>query len=347
MKCRQEILILVTVLVISMGLAGAAAAGKIQQELTGESTIENALKRGVLRVGMSTFVPWAMKDKTGKLIGFEIDVARQLAADMGVKIEFVPTKWAGIIPALLTGKFDVIIGGMSVRPDRNLKVNFTLPYDYAGQSIVANKKMAAGFSRLTDFNRPDVTIAARLGSTAADAANKYMPAAQKKFFDDEAQVIQEVVNGREHAAVAAAPLPAFQAIKYPDQLFLPITGTFTKEPIGFAVRKGDIDTLNFFNNWIAQQWRSGWLEERHNYWFATEEWADMVAVAAPGRTIVLSDRPTWGSGGLKLRTADNRAQVDNRFEGRLSRFEARIQRIILQHLFPGNTHAGVRSGGAE
>jgi V/A-type H+-transporting ATPase subunit E len=79
----------------------------------------------------------------------------------------------------------------------------------------------------------------------------------------------------------------------------------------------------------------------------SDEWADMVAVAAPGRTIVLSDRPTWGSGGLKLRTADNRAQVDNRFEGRLSRFEARIQRIILQHLFPGNTHAGVRSGGAE
>lgn len=79
----------------------------------------------------------------------------------------------------------------------------------------------------------------------------------------------------------------------------------------------------------------------------SDEWADMVAVAAPGRTIVLSDRPTWGRGGLKLRTADNRAQVDNRFEGRLSRFEARIQRIILQNLFPGDTHAGVRSGGAE
>jgi polar amino acid transport system substrate-binding protein len=225
---------------------------------------------------MSTFVPWAMKDKTGKLIGFEIDVARQLAADMGVKIEFVPTKWAGIIPALLTGKFDVIIGGMSVRPDRNLKVNFTRPYDYAGQSIVANKKMAAGFSRLTDFNRPDVTIAARLGSTAADAANKYMPAAQKKFFDDEAQVIQEVLNGRAHAAVASAPLPAFQAIKYPDQLFLPITGTFTKEPIGFAVRKGDFDTLNYFNNWIRVTEAKGWLAERKHYWFETKDWEDKI-----------------------------------------------------------------------
>ena len=53
------------------------------------------MKRGVLRVGMYTFVPWAMKDKTGKLIGFEIDVANRLAEDMGVKVEFVPTKWAG------------------------------------------------------------------------------------------------------------------------------------------------------------------------------------------------------------------------------------------------------------
>ena len=78
-----------------------------------------------------------------------------------------------------------------------------------------------------------------------------------------------------------------------------------------------------------------------------DEWQEMVAAAAPGRTIVLADRPTWGCGGIKLRTADNRAQVDNRFEGRLERFEARIQRVILQSLFPGDTHAGVRSGGAQ
>ncbi|MBW2434604.1 MAG: transporter substrate-binding domain-containing protein [Deltaproteobacteria bacterium] len=276
MQKQNWLLAITIILSIIMGLACLSSAGELQQQLVQESTVEQVIKRGTLRVGMSTFVPWAMKDKTGKLIGFEIDVARQLAADMGVKIEFVPTKWAGIIPALLTGKFDVIIGGMSVRPDRNLKVNFTLPYDYAGQSIVANKKMAAGFSRLEDFNRPDVTIAARLGSTAADAANKYMPAAQKKFFDDEAQVIQEVVNGRAHAAVASAPLPAFQAIKYPDQLFLPITGTFTKEPIGFAVRKGDFDTLNYFNNWIRVTEAKGWLAERKHYWFETKDWEDKI-----------------------------------------------------------------------
>ena len=276
MKKSKTLLALLIVLSVIGGIAGHALAGKLQQQLVQESTVEQVMKRGNLRVGMSTFVPWAMKDKTGKLIGFEIDVARQLALDMGVKIEFVPTKWAGIVPALLTGKFDVIIGGMSIRPDRNLKVNFTIPYDYAGQSIVANKKMAAGFTRLANFNRPNVIIAARLGSTAADAAKKFMPKAQKKLFDDEAQVIQEVVNGRAHAAVASAPLPAFQAIRYPDQLFLPVKETFTKEPIGFALRKGDFDTLNYFNNWIRVVEAKGWLAERKHYWFETKDWENLI-----------------------------------------------------------------------
>jgi polar amino acid transport system substrate-binding protein len=258
------------------GPAQFAKAANVQQELVDQSTVEKVIRRGILKVGMSTFVPWAMKDKTGKLIGFEIDVASQLAQDMGVKIEFVPTKWAGIIPALLTGKFDVIIGGMSIRPDRNLKVNFSIPYDFAGQSLVANKKLAAGFASLKDFDRPDVVISARLGSTAADAANKFLPKAEKRFFDDEAQVIQEVVNGRAYAAVASAPLPAFQALKYPDTLFMPFQGTFTKEPIGFAVRKGDYDTINYFNNWIRVTEAKGWLAERKHYWFETKDWESML-----------------------------------------------------------------------
>jgi len=276
MKRRGAFTLLLFTAILIIGLTGPATAGKLQQQLVQESTVETIMKRGTLKVGMSTFVPWAMKDKTGKLIGFEIDVATRLAEDMGVKVEFVPTKWAGIIPALLTGKFDVIIGGMSVRPDRNLKVNFTIPYDYAGQSLVANKKLAAGFSSLDDFNRADVVIAARLGSTAADAAKRFMPKAQKRFFDDESQVIQEVVNGKAHGAVASAPLPAFQAIKYADRLFLPFQGTFTKEPIGFALRKGDYDTLNYFNNWIRVTEAKGWLADRKQYWFETKDWETML-----------------------------------------------------------------------
>jgi len=231
-----KVSVIIVVLIISC--VSVSFAGKLQQQITKESSLEQALRRGVLRVGMSTFVPWAMKDKAGKLIGFEIDVATRLAKDMGIKAEFVPTKWAGIIPALLTGKFDVIIGGMGILPKRNLKVNFSVPYDHSGMSMVANKELAAGFTSLEDFNSPNVVLSVRLGATPVDAAKKYMSKAQLRMFDDESQAVQEVINGKAHAMVSSAPLPAFQALKYPEKLFLPLEGTFTKEPIGFAVPQG-------------------------------------------------------------------------------------------------------------
>lgn len=262
--------------VLIFTFVGVGIAGKLRQQLSQESTLEQVLRGDVLRVGMSTFVPWAMRDKTGKLIGFEIDVATRLAKDIGVKVRFVPTKWAGVIPALLTGKFDVIIGGMGILPKRNLKVNFSMPYDYSGMSIVANRELAAGFASLEDFNRPDVVLSVRLGATPVDAAKKHMPKAQLRMFDDESQAVQEVVNGKAHAMVSSAPLPTFQALKYPEKLFLPLQETFTKEPIGFAVRKGDFDTLNFFNNWIIVVTSEGWLKERKHYWFETKEWESRI-----------------------------------------------------------------------
>ncbi len=241
-----------------------------------ESIIETIQKQGVIRVGMSTFVPWAMKDKQGNLTGFEIDVARKLAQDMGVKIEFVPTAWSGIIPALLTGKFDVIIGGMGITPERNLKVNFTIPYDYSGMSMVANKNIAKDFSSLNDFNKKDVTIAVRMGTTAEQAARKHMPKATLKLFENESQALQELNLGRVHAVVSSAPMPVFHALKYPDKLFVPLKGNFTKEPIGFALKKGDIDALNYFNNWILNMQAQGFLQEKKAYWFESKDWEDLV-----------------------------------------------------------------------
>jgi len=143
-------------------------------------------------------------------------------------------------------------------------------------SLVANKKLAAGFKTLDDFNQPRVVISVRLGATPVAAVKKYMPKAELRQFDDESQAIQEVVNGRAHAMVASAPLPAFLALQYPERLFLPLQGTFTREPIGFAVRKSDFDTLNFLNNWITVVKAEGWLKERKHYWFETRDWEGLL-----------------------------------------------------------------------
>ena len=206
MNTKKSLLKAAMIVILVMGMTGLAFAADVRNSLTKESTLEQVLRRGTMRVGFSTFVPWAMKDKNGKLVGFEIDVATRLAQDMGVKVEFVPTKWAGIIPALLTGKFDVIIGGMGILPKRNLKVNFTIPYYFTGMSMVASKKLAAGFNSLEDFNQPNVTLAVRLGATPVEAAKKYMPKAQLRQFDDESQAYQELLNDRVHAVVGSKNL---------------------------------------------------------------------------------------------------------------------------------------------
>ena len=96
------------------------------------------------------------------------------------------------------------------------------------------------------------------------------------MFDNETQAYQELRNGNVYAVIGNAPRPAYEAVDYSETLFLPIEGTFTKEPIGFAMQKGDPDTLAFFNSWITTVHLEGWLQERHAYWFGTKDWLNQV-----------------------------------------------------------------------
>ncbi|MEI2741565.1 MAG: transporter substrate-binding domain-containing protein [Candidatus Competibacter sp.] len=273
---KRLLSLLTTALLASVLLSPLARAQNANQQIAADGVLETIKKRGSIKIGMSTFVPWAMRDKNGELIGYEIDVAKQLAEDMKVKAEFVPTAWDGIIPALLAGKFDLIIGGMSITPERNLTVNFTLPYANSGIHLVAHKELAAGFKSLSDFNKPEVVLAVRRGATPATAAKRLMPDATLRQFDEDALALQEVLNGKAHAFVTSTPTPAFEALKHPDKLFLPIAEPFVQGAEGFALRKGDPDALNFFNNWILLRQQDGWLKERHDYWFKRRDWAARV-----------------------------------------------------------------------
>ncbi|MCY4308882.1 MAG: transporter substrate-binding domain-containing protein [Rhodobacteraceae bacterium] len=245
-----------------------------------ESVLVEIQKRGVLKVGMSTFVPWAMRDKEGNLIGFEIDVAKKVAEDMGVEVEFVPTQWSGIIPALLAKKFDVIIGGMSITPQRNLTVNFTSAYANSGQQMAASIELAGDKSTLEDFNSSDVTISCRRGATPCTIAQKMFPKAEIRRFDDDTQAFQEVVNGNATATISGAPKPRVWTDDNPDKLFLPFEGeNLTRGNEAFALRKGDPDALNYFSNWILLRTDDGWLKETHDYWFKNRSaWIDMVSI---------------------------------------------------------------------
>lgn len=238
--------------------------------------VEDIAERGKLRVGLSSFKPWAMRGKSGEFVGFEPEVARALAADMGVELELVPTKWDGIVPALLAGKFDIIISGMFVTPARNLKMAFTLPYERSGLELAANRELAAGFAELDDFNRDDVVFALRRGAQPVQFVRENLPRAQIRQFDDDVSAQQEVINGRAHAFINAAPQPTFAALDHPEKLFLPLPGRLSTALQGMAIRPGEHDALNFLNNWIRVREESGWLQTRHDYWFKTRDWIHLV-----------------------------------------------------------------------
>jgi len=269
--------ILLIAFALTIATSAAPRAQDVPQQLTASSVVEEIKHRGVLRVGVSTFVPWSMRDTKGDLIGFEIDVANKVAADMGVKAEFTPTAWDGIIPALLAGKFDIIISGMSITPERNLTVNFTIPYAHSGQQLAANKKLAGGFKSLAEFNDPKVTITCRRGTSTCVAAQKVFPKVTLRQFDDDAQCLQEVLNGNAYAVITSAPKPRMWTLDHPDVLFMPSEENLTRSDEAFALRKGDPDALNFFDNWILFNTSNGWLEERHDYWFKGNAWKSQVA----------------------------------------------------------------------
>ena len=234
-------------------------------------------ERGSLRVGMSTFVPWAMRNKQGDLVGFEIDVAKRLAEDSGWKVEFVPTAWDGIIPSLLSKKFDVIIGGMSITEARAKSVLFTEPYSHSGVQLAANKELAEGFTQISDFDSRRVKIAARRGAFTIQVARETFPKAKVLQFDDDAQAFQEVLNGNAHAVIASSPKPEHEAIKNADTLFIPFEERLSKGNEAFAVRLGETDKAEFFNEWIKARTEDGWLKERYEYWFSTLDWQDQIA----------------------------------------------------------------------
>ncbi len=105
-----------------------------------ENRLDNILKNGELRVGISLFEPWAIQDDKGKLRGFEIDVANKVAEDMGVKVNYKVVPWSDIIGTLEKGQVDVIISGMAITPQRALKISFSTAYADSGIGLATHTK---------------------------------------------------------------------------------------------------------------------------------------------------------------------------------------------------------------
>lgn len=236
------------------------------------STLNKVLKSGVLRVGLEAgYMPFEMRDKKGDIIGFDVDLAAKMAEAMGVKLELVNTAWDGIIPALMTDKFDILMSGMTVTAERNLQINFVDSYVTVGQTLLIRPELAGKIKSYLDLNDPKYTVATKLGVTPNFTAQKMMPKAKLNLFETETEAFMEVVNGRADAFIYDLPMCAtFYAQNKGKVVFL--DKPFTFEPLAFAIRKGDPDFANWLNNWLRQIKGDGTYETIYNAWFKDDAW---------------------------------------------------------------------------
>ena len=256
-----------------VGFLFATSAFSADIDLAKKSTIEQIMKRGKLRVGFeSGYTPFEMTNKKGEFIGFDMDYARRLAKDMGVKFVPINTAWDGIIPALMTGKFDIIMGGMTITQERNLKVNFAEPYIVVGQTILINKKLKDKVLSYKDLNNPKYILTSRMGTTGEQAIKKYIPKATYKGFEAQVEAGLEVINGKADALVYDLPFCGFLYGSQGKGKTIFLSDPFTYEPLAWAINKGDPDFLNYLNNFLRQSKGDGFYDRMYKKWITGTKW---------------------------------------------------------------------------
>ncbi|RME37073.1 MAG: amino acid ABC transporter substrate-binding protein [Deltaproteobacteria bacterium] len=253
-------------LIIAIGLLAlplAATAG----------TLDEIQKRGTLRVGMEPgYMPFELTNKKGEIIGFDVDMAKRMAKAMGVKLELVSTAWDGIIPALITKKFDIIMSGMTLTQQRNLKINFAQPYIVIGQSILLKKELAGKVKSYKDLNDPKYTVGSKLGTTGEQATKRMIGKAKYISYETEQEGVLELVNGKIDAFVYDMPYNAAAFVQRGQGKIVHLDKPFTYEPLAWAVRKGDFDFINWLNNFLNQVKNDGTYDKIYAKWFKSDAW---------------------------------------------------------------------------
>jgi polar amino acid transport system substrate-binding protein len=232
-------------------------------------TLATVRQRGVLRVGIVQVPPMVMLDRQNRYVGFSVDIARRLAGDLGVQLEFVETWWSEVIPQLLERRSDVIITGLWLNLPRALVVNFTQPTAIEGLHLIASRPLAAQRRTQADFDAPGVKIAVSTDPVQQQAAKARFPRATLLVVEDDPLLV--LSEGRAQAAVVATLSAEAVVASAPRRWFLPTGEPLARTSAAMAVRKGDPDFLAVLNTWLDIQRENGWLAERVRHWATSTE----------------------------------------------------------------------------
>ena len=224
-----------------------------------ESKLEIIKKNGELRVGTTgDWDPMSMKDPaTNKYKGFDIDVMRELAKDLGVKVKFVPAEWKTIVAGITADRYDISTS-VTKTPKRAEVAGFTTTYYKYGTVPLVLKKNLNKFSTWNSLNNKNVTIATTLGTSQEEKAKEFFPKSKLNSVEAPARDFQEVLAGRADGNITSSTEANKLVIKYPQLAIVP-DGEKNPAFLAMMVPKGDDKWNNYVNDWIKKKKSSGFF----------------------------------------------------------------------------------------
>lgn len=253
-------------LVTGLIVLSIAGCGNASNQPAQQSTLAKVIASGTLKVAtILTLPPFGMKDASGNPEGFDVDVANALGKSLGVKVEITDVSGADRIPFLVTGKVDVIVGALTITPERAKTVAFTDHYVAAGAAILLGPKDSP-YNTFQDIIDAGKSVALAKGTTQDLALTATYPSLQIQRFDTTAAALLAVKQGQAAALVEDSNIVAYMAKQDHSMKIInnPATGV---EYYGIAVRPGDFDWYTYLNTWVANFNDSGQNAATYEKWF--------------------------------------------------------------------------------
>lgn len=251
--------------VFAAALSAVIVAGAAQAQA--QSRLRTVLDKGVLRVGTTgDWNPMTIKDPaTNSYKGFDIDIMTELAKDLGVKVQFVPTDWKTLVNGVVAGKYD-ITGSASLSPKRAKVAGYTESYFAVATVPLTLRKNLGRFKDWGDLDKPGVTVAATLGTVQERYVKIFFPNAKKKIIEAPARDFQEVLAGRADAHITSNVEAATLVQKYPQMAVVPVREARARTPIAMLVPQNDQVWINYVNHWIKLKKARGFFDKVAQKW---------------------------------------------------------------------------------
>lgn len=243
--------------VVSLALAGAVQA---------QSALNEILDSGVLKVGTTgDWNPMSLRDPaTNSYKGFDIDIMSELAKDLGVEVEFVPTDWKTLVNGVVAGQYHMT-GSASISPPRMKVAGFSESYISVELYPFTTKDKADRFDGYESINQPGVKVATTLGTTFEKRVREWFPIADIKIVEAPARGFQEVLAGRADVFITSNIEGSTLEEKFP-VVRVNGAGPRSPSPIAMLLPQTDQVWINYVNNWVKVKKAQGFFETNKAKW---------------------------------------------------------------------------------